>query len=542
MTSCPSCKENCHNSDTFCPNCGEKLIKKIDEQPKQNNQEINENPQQSSVLEELVNIYCSECGKSALPTQQFCEFCGNKLVMSNEQQPNGDSVDSLPPQMHADNVMPNFESQQSEQTVIQQVPRKKMSKKQKVLLTSAVVAVLALFTGYQFGQNYFSPEKELNRFLTAISEEQPNDLKKYIVSENSELKVTKKSVMPIITYFNDNKDELGELTEQFKDNRSYNGMSFERVGKKWGIFDNFKVVTKPVYSTVTTNQPNVELFVANEKIAVSDSTDFSEKIGPMFIGTYDVKAIGKDGDNKEVVLEFPANVTQMESDINKIDLSFNMIEIPLESNVNVADVLVDGKKVGSLDHGKYVVGPMLYHEDLLISLETTVGNKKLTSETRDISEGEFKVGSDSYDLKLDFDIENESVWDSSRLSTLDDKMNSWGRTMDQSYTRYDRDESFRWLGSKFSSEEIEGKGKILINGESQEVISYPVIEEKDKLNVVGVYSDVNDSSLKSHHTYLFTVKNGVRKVYVTETAADSDGRFSFKETQNAEIKALFENI
>src|SRR5690625_2018219 len=93
-----------------------------------------------------LNKYCTECGSALKDGLEFCTECGQKVN--------------------------NPEVIKQERTT---APAKKQpkvyTKKQKVIFTVAASVFILLVGFYMWGNNYYSAEKTVDRFIAAITEE-----------------------------------------------------------------------------------------------------------------------------------------------------------------------------------------------------------------------------------------------------------------------------------------------------------------------------------------------------------------------------------
>lgn len=527
---CPNCGKQNPVTGAFCESCGtnlqERVIDTIDERSNVEDikEEVYEGPiEKVEPVSESV-IFCPACGNKNAGDTIFCESCGHKV---------SDPVVEVPVENSAVN-----------QTV-PRPPRKPLSKKNKVGIASGLIVLGLVVGGYNYGQYYYSGEKEISRFIQAIKDKDADEAANYLVSEDPTVKIDKKTVKPLINYFDTNKDELKALNAALLNQNEYYGMKFYQTGKQFGFFDKHQAKIETVYANLKTNKENVDLYMNDKKLITSDTDEFTKKVGPLLPGLYNFKADMKDEKKKEAKVEETLSLSP-DMDSHDINLSFKIIKARLTSNVEVADVKVNDKKVGELNgEGEFIYGPVLYTPGLTFKLTTKLGDKEIESFEYKVGNEEFSEDSfDDYSntAYLSFDLDGEDLWDTSKLERLDNRMSSWGRTMGQDYKRYGKEESFKWDGKNLKPSDLSGKGKVVVGGTEETIEMLPLAESKDKLNVIAVYSDVEDTDLKSHHLYLFTIKNGKKKVLVTEGKADDKGKYQFKETGNEDLRELFDEL
>lgn len=273
----------------------------------------------------------------------------------------------------------------------------------KALLIAIVALVVILFAGFKWGESHYSQEKQLNSFISAIKNDDAGAVKKFIITDDNSLKVTKASVEPFIAYFKKNKSELNELKQTLKYGGTYFGVDFTKHGKHLFLFDAYKAEVASAYAEVYTNQKDTKITFAKEEVAKADSDDFDQSVGPFLPGLYKIAAQGKTAEGEALDLSFEETLTT-DSD-NYFDLSFMLMTIPIQSNIADATVLVNGKEAGTLTDGAMTLGPLLYEEGLTIQLTAKLadGQEEKTDEY-EVYEGEFSQELDEdYPLELDFD-------------------------------------------------------------------------------------------------------------------------------------------
>ena len=118
-------------------------------------------------------MYCSACGAECKKEDAFCGECGAKLEKKEENK-----------------------SQKIEKTNIKETRTKEkntITKKNKVMIVSILIALVLLFGGYQVGRHIYSPKTVADRYIKAIQNGDADALYKYLgIEENDHTFVTKK--------------------------------------------------------------------------------------------------------------------------------------------------------------------------------------------------------------------------------------------------------------------------------------------------------------------------------------------------------------
>ena len=141
-------------------------------------------------------------------------------------------------------------------------------------------------------------------------------------------------------------------------------------------------------------------------------------------------------------------------------------------------------------------------------------------------------------------IVDEMLWDADKDKKLNDFMNTWGQTMNQTYKQYSSNNNVDLYGLKLPD-------SVLNNNKWQAVIgNTPIVlnwsengEEESGYSLVAVYSDAEAQGYLSKHVYFFTINSGVPKVLITsQNQGNPNNYLFFKETENKELRDGFSNI
>ncbi|WP_265460084.1 DUF4767 domain-containing protein [Enterococcus sp. HY326] len=141
-------------------------------------------------------------------------------------------------------------------------------------------------------------------------------------------------------------------------------------------------------------------------------------------------------------------------------------------------------------------------------------------------------------------IVDEMLWNADKDKKLNDFMNTWGQTMNQTYKQYSPNNNVDLYGLKLPD-------SVLNNNKWQAVIgNTPIVlnwsengEEESGYSLVAVYSDAGAQGYLSKHVYFFTINSGVPKVLITsQNQGNPNNYLYFKETENKELRDGFSNI
>lgn len=203
-------------------------------------------------------MYCKNC-KRDVGNMQFCEFCGRETVASNTEVKASEEVAA---------TVSISESINAVQDKI-----KKLSVKNIIAISFAVILVIAAIVGYSVGNSLYQPEKTAQRYYEYLASGEiesaykmldvTNDsfmsekyYKKYIDSLNLKdkpivnIKSVNKAINKTLNLFGvdtkNNKTNLDSSNSQTYQIQVDNNLYYITVvqnGKKFGIFNNWHIVT-----------------------------------------------------------------------------------------------------------------------------------------------------------------------------------------------------------------------------------------------------------------------------------------------------------
>ncbi|GAA3193633.1 zinc ribbon domain-containing protein [Lentilactobacillus kefiri] len=224
--------------------------------------------------------FCPNCGQRITADDDFCPNCGYNL-----QEYRQESQTPEPNQ-----PAPVTNSQKPVSRTKKKVRTKQQKRRRRETLLVVFAAILAIGS-ITYGEYYYSKASTLKRAVTAVKNNQ-SDLHDYFYTTDPNLKLTNATLQPLTKYFNQNPDKLLSFKTQLSgvgtfDNQKF---SYQKDGQKFLIFPNWNIKVKPVYVTLTVNKKNAQIKENTTKIAVSNTTHFSKKIGPLVPGSYQLSS------------------------------------------------------------------------------------------------------------------------------------------------------------------------------------------------------------------------------------------------------------
>ncbi|MBO1094975.1 DUF4767 domain-containing protein [Enterococcus casseliflavus] len=141
-------------------------------------------------------------------------------------------------------------------------------------------------------------------------------------------------------------------------------------------------------------------------------------------------------------------------------------------------------------------------------------------------------------------IVNEMLWNDDKDKKLNDFMNTWGQTMNQTYKQYSPNNNVDLYGLQLPDWVLNNNKWQAVIGNTPIVLNWSESgEEESGYSLVAVYSDAETQDYLSKHVYFFTINSGVPKVLITsQNQGNPNNYLYFKETENKELKDSFSNI
>lgn len=187
-----------------------------------------------------------------------------------------------------------------------------MSTKRLVIILSVsfVSVVLIMMIAFFIVLNQLSkPENLVRQFEIAIEENNPSKLKNIIIPDKPEAVVNEQSTTALLNYLKSNhhsyqviKDGLQKQIEKKDFAKTNQQLSLIRDGKKWGLFNNYKLFVKTASIKVSGQYEEDSVYLTVDK---SELPSVEGDYGPVLPGTYPITLtvendIGKLTETKDV--------------------------------------------------------------------------------------------------------------------------------------------------------------------------------------------------------------------------------------------------
>ncbi|KRL01007.1 zinc ribbon domain-containing protein [Liquorilactobacillus capillatus] len=320
-----------------------------------------------------AEIFCPECGTKVAVGEVFCPNCGHKLtpiaVKTNDNK-NDDSA-----------TVTNQDAQTTMQRSTPIPPKKPVNKQ----LVGGVIAIIVVLVGGCLGlKDYYQPQKQLDRMITAMGDSDKN-MAKYIKTNDPTLqnKISNKSVKPMQRYFESNRQQLADLKSTLQDGSTYDGTySIEQSGNAWLFFPRYKINVAAAYVTLSTNHAGVVFYQDGKKLTTTSSSSYSKKVGPLFPGKYKFKAVGKIAGRKLV----NTSTNKLASGSQDLSLKLRIATFTVSGRKG-ATVYLNNKKAGILnDNGKLRFKDYPLSNDLQAYITLPVAGQNLKSKAVDVND------------------------------------------------------------------------------------------------------------------------------------------------------------
>lgn len=328
---------------------------------------------------------------------------------------------------------------------------KKLSKKKIWIISAVSVLVIALVAAFMYFRSTTSVEVTVDKFIKAVDTKDYREAAKLLSSGSD--KWTKDEAESFITSMADQGIDIGtELNKiiddggvgVYKDKSNNKIFGLEKAGKKFWIFQEYRVASYPIQFKVKTNLDQAKLKVGNKTVSLKKEgvTD----IGSLHYSKTDMEVTAKtEVGNVSTKIHFdPKKATK-----NEIELLMNSekrnfeIEFPDEvENPTDVKVIVNGKEVGTST--TFEVDCIPYQEIEVHAVFNMNGKTYSTEESKvTVEEDE----NDPIELKLSKDTAKrvKSAQDAKKAKDAKEEQN---RTLAEEFLKEYRDAVFSSVSNR----------------------------------------------------------------------------------------------
>ncbi|WP_042148786.1 zinc ribbon domain-containing protein [Paucisalibacillus sp. EB02] len=262
----------------------------------------------------------------------------------------------------------------------------------------SLLVIISMITLYVIGDKKFDPTLKLNAFETAITSGDRTTLAEILVPFKDSFEINEENVTKLIEFYQENPAEFQSTLEKLKneldgqpsDTSNYATIQFEKDGKNWLVFDNYKLVVVPAFIEVVTPDNGIDILIDGEKVDTTGEEGFHQKTyGPYMPGKYDVKALF-DINYASTELSQETTLFNMDSNSTKheMDLSVGTIRIISTFEEDATLVVNDNKTDIIINKGNQIVGPFPLDQNLEMHLEKEMPWETVISDSITVSEAE----------------------------------------------------------------------------------------------------------------------------------------------------------
>ena len=328
---------------------------------------------------------------------------------------------------------------------------KKLSKKKIWIISAVSVLVIALVAAFMYFRSTTSVEVTADKFIKAVDTKDYREAAELLSSGSD--KWTKDEAESFITSMADQGIDIGNELNKiiddggvgvYKDKSNNKIFGLEKAGKKFGIFQEYRVASYPIQFKVKTNLDQAKLKVGSKTISLKkeEVTD----IGSLHYSKTDMEVTAKTevGDVSTKIHFDPKKATK-----NEIELLMNSekrnfeIEFPDEvENPTDVKVIVNGKEVGTST--TFEVDCIPYQEIEVHAVFNMNGETYSTEESKvTVEEDE----NDPIELKLSKDTAKrvKSAQDAKKAKDAKEEQN---RTLAEEFLKEYRDAVFSSVSNR----------------------------------------------------------------------------------------------
>ena len=446
--------------------------------------------------------FCSKCGCKLEERQIFCSQCGNNINVDDkkneeneenfqEKNLSNDEILELKEEVDNTNLLDEnnkveiIYNEEDYENYNETNKGKKLFVKSRVISYLVLTLVLLLGIFYAVGKSLTKPSKVVLKFEQAVAAKDKEDLSSLLYCEDDKLEINEKNTSYILTYFNENPSFFNSVIKDLnndaiklekiknisgvQDIKSLNILKLIPVGKRWGIFPNYKISIKPIFIEVKTSIKDVAFSLNNKELGKSDSDNFIKEYGPFMPGKYKLLANYK---GKYVTLSEPYDIDTINNNENgkvSIEVLENLNYAMIYCEYPEAKLFVNGKDTGLKVEDIEKFGPLSNSTKVY----ATVNKNGIT-----LKSNEFVVGYGDDGIYLDFS-ESENLIKNTE-SELNDLMRWYTYYFTQAVNMDDFSmvESYIYPDSQLYKEQKEYVPNTYKNGIKETILSLKIVSYK----------------------------------------------------------------
>ncbi|WP_054950901.1 TcaA 3rd/4th domain-containing protein [Numidum massiliense] len=255
------------------------------------------------------------------------------------------------------------------------------SRSSKMLWTiiSAMLIFVAVFGLYTAGESMASPRNLAGEMVAAIDDKDAAALAALLTTEDEELSLDKTSLNNFINFLHKNEKAYKKLTKHLeqqiaafesgaKVSKRHATINLQPQGKKWGIYDSYRLVVSPATVNVSSNIGASDIYVDGKKSGTVKEGK-TASIGPLPPGSYELKAVAKDKQLQKAETKQKLTLFQLPKAEKKVALSFDAHPIAVTSTYANAEIYVNGESTGLTVGEAKSFGPLPVDGSAVVTLK-----------------------------------------------------------------------------------------------------------------------------------------------------------------------------
>lgn len=454
--------------------------------------------------------FCTKCGNEVKEEQTFCTTCGNDLKNETIGKNNNSTVEEQEVEEYHTSKEDNSFEKSTDSNI-------KLTKKSKVVIAVVAILVVAIVVIVQVGNALSNPRKIATRFQQDIVTNNTSDLEKILYCNDARLVINSNNITPLLNYFKKNPSYYNEVIQNLNSDvispkdinnlsvTSSNTLTLTNVGKKFGIFPNYKISIKPSFVDITTTVKDVSFSINNVVIGKSETDKSTKEFGPYIPGTYSIIANYK---GKYVTLSKPylVNLLDTSDGIAKLSVFEDMNYLNITSDYPDAEIFVNSKDTNLKVKDASNFGPI--DGESKIYATSVIDGKKLKSE-------EYSASTGVENLNISFEeainnINNAQAQLEEVKSQLNDLLNNYASSLADAINtnNFSLINYYLTYGSElYKQQQVNVPGSYL-EGNQESLVSAIITS-------FNISDDAQSGSITSSETYNFVTVEGTstKKTY-----------------------------
>lgn len=328
--------------------------------------------------------FCPNCGKPVKATDNVCGNCGH--ILKN----NSKNISNTQIQKVAKRSPIKLKNNSIKLTSVAHEP---MSTKNKILLGLGIGAVIILGGGYYVGSQYYSQANQIDRIFTAVKNPSIN-LSDDVTTDNSNIKITAKSLKPFQNYYYENPKAADTLAQSMKDNTNTSQVELVKHGSHFLIFPKYVLKLRTYTPEISTNHSDSAVKINGKSIGnlTADGDSYTTTSPAIFPGKYNLEVKSNVSGR---TLKATSNVNVWNNKNINLDIKTQTFDI---KGTPYANIYINDQKIGTLDsNGDATCEDYPITKNMSLYLTTTYNKKVIKSEIVNDLDADFDDMSESDD-------------------------------------------------------------------------------------------------------------------------------------------------